>query len=50
LLKELKPDLARAAFLFNPDNPGSQRTFASAQAVAGRLAVEVAQASVREAS
>jgi putative ABC transport system substrate-binding protein len=49
LLKELKPDLAKAAFLFNPDNLGNQRMFASAQTAAPRFAVEVSQASVREA-
>ena len=49
LLKDLTPGLARAAFLFNPDNLGNQRTFASAQAAAPRFAVEVTQASVREA-
>jgi putative tryptophan/tyrosine transport system substrate-binding protein len=41
LLKEIAPSLARVAILFNPDNPGNQRVFASAKKVAPRFAVEV---------
>jgi putative ABC transport system substrate-binding protein len=50
LLKEIAPSLARVAILFNPDNPGNQRVFASAKKVAPRFAVEVIAAPLGKAA
>ena len=40
LLKEIAPHLARAAFLFNPNNPGPMQTYRSVEAAAPNNAVQ----------
>lgn len=47
LLKEIAPHLARAAFLFNPNNPGPMQTYQSAEAAAANSAVQVVKTPVR---
>jgi putative tryptophan/tyrosine transport system substrate-binding protein len=41
LLKEIAPNVARIAILFNPDNPGNRRLATWAMAAASKLAVDV---------
>jgi putative tryptophan/tyrosine transport system substrate-binding protein len=48
LLKEIAPNVARIAILFNPDNPGNRRLATWATAAASKLAVEVVTAPLRE--
>ena len=47
LLKEIAPHLARAAFLFNPNNPGPVQTYHSVEAAAPNNAVQAIKTSVR---
>ena len=48
LLKEIAPNVARIAILFNPDNPGNRRLATWAMAAASKLAVDVVAAPLRE--
>jgi putative ABC transport system substrate-binding protein len=48
LLKEIAPNVARIAVLFNPDNPGNRRLATWATAAASKLAVDVVTAPLRE--
>jgi putative ABC transport system substrate-binding protein len=41
LLKEIAPQVERAAFLYNPDNPGSRVTFQTAQSAAKGLSLDL---------
>ena len=47
LLKEIAPHLARAAFLFNPNNPGPMQTYQSVEAAAPKNAVQAVKTPVR---
>jgi putative ABC transport system substrate-binding protein len=47
LLMEIAPNLARAAFLFNPTNPGPMQTFPSVEAAALKNAVQAVKTPVR---
>jgi putative tryptophan/tyrosine transport system substrate-binding protein len=50
LLKEIAPNVARVAVLFNQDNPGNRGVSASAAAAAPRFAVEVVAVPLRESN
>jgi putative ABC transport system substrate-binding protein len=50
LLKGVTPRLARAAVLFNRDNLGNRQTFDSAKAAAPKFAVDVMEATWRDAA
>jgi putative tryptophan/tyrosine transport system substrate-binding protein len=47
LLKQIAPHLARAAFLFNPNNPGPMQTYHSVEAAALNDAVQTIKTPVR---
>jgi putative ABC transport system substrate-binding protein len=48
LLKEIAPNVARIAILFNPDNAGNRRQATWATAAASKLAIDVVTAPLRE--
>jgi putative ABC transport system substrate-binding protein len=50
LLKEIAPQVKQAAFIYNPDNPGSTVTFQTAQAAAKALALDLADRPVSRLS
>jgi putative tryptophan/tyrosine transport system substrate-binding protein len=50
LLKEIAPHLARAAFLFNPNNPGPMQTYRSVEAAAPNNAVQAVKTARRDRS
>jgi putative ABC transport system substrate-binding protein len=50
LLKQMAPQLARVAFMSNPDNPGPMQSYRSFEAAAANLAVKAENAPVRSHS
>jgi putative ABC transport system substrate-binding protein len=50
LLKQIAPQVRRVAFMYNPANPGSRIGLQSAQSVANKFAVDVADAPVSSAA
>ena len=48
LLKQIAPQTARVAFIYNPGNPGAKVTLQSAQSSAGQFSFEVLDTPVRD--
>ena len=47
LLRQLAPDLARVAFMSNPENPGPRQTYSAVKAAASGLGIEAIDAPVQ---
>jgi putative tryptophan/tyrosine transport system substrate-binding protein len=50
LLRQLAPDVARVAFLSNPENPGPRQTYSAVKQAASGLGIEAIDSQVRTAA